>query len=164
MTTHDPPPLAIERTNTVLYCERWSETVAFYRSVMGLGVAFENDWFVEFELTASAFLSIADSSRATIAAVQGQGITLTWQVPELGVARAVRGQRHRRHGDTAQVGRTRVLLPRPGGSPDRALVRPHLTPGPLSPRDLHVVSKRAAADFPIVTCEPINRPARRNRS
>jgi catechol 2,3-dioxygenase-like lactoylglutathione lyase family enzyme len=71
----------------VLYCERWSETVAFYRSVLGLSVAFHNDWFVEFQLTTSSFLSVADSSRATIAAVQGQGVTLTWQVADAGEAR-----------------------------------------------------------------------------
>ena len=72
----------------MLYCERWSETVAFYRSVLGLSVAFHNDWFVEFELTPSSFLSVADSARATIGAVQGQGVTLTWQVADVGAARA----------------------------------------------------------------------------
>jgi catechol 2,3-dioxygenase-like lactoylglutathione lyase family enzyme len=87
MTTHDQSRFAIDRTNTVLYCQRWTETVAFYRSVLGLSVAFDNDWFVEFELTSSSFLSIADSSRATVAAVQGQGVTLTWQVPDLHRAR-----------------------------------------------------------------------------
>jgi catechol-2,3-dioxygenase len=82
-------PLAIERTNTVLYCARWSETVAFYRSVIGLDVALENDWFVEFRLTSSSFLSIADASRATIGAVHGQGITLTWQVEDLSAVRTL---------------------------------------------------------------------------
>ena len=81
MTTRDESVLSIERTNTVLYCERWLETVAFYRTVLGLRVAFENDWFVEFQLAGSSFLSIADASRATIGAVDGQGVTLTWQVP-----------------------------------------------------------------------------------
>ena len=73
----------------MLYCELWSETVAFYRSVLGLSVAFHNDWFVEFQLTSSSFLSIADSARATIGAVQGQGVTLTWQVVDVGEARAM---------------------------------------------------------------------------
>jgi len=82
MTTHQPL-LAIDRTNTVLYCDQWTETVAFYESVLGLPVAFHNDWFVEFELTSSSFLSIADASRATMAAVHGQGVTLTWHVPDL---------------------------------------------------------------------------------
>lgn len=89
MTTHDPSGLPIERTNTVLYCERWPETVAFYRTVLGLGVAFENEWFVEFQLTSSSLLSIADASRATIRAVDGQGVTLTWRVPNLGETRTV---------------------------------------------------------------------------
>jgi catechol-2,3-dioxygenase len=82
-------PLAIERSNTVLYCARWSETVAFYRSMIGLDVAFENDWFVEFRLTSSSFLSIADASRATIGAVNGQGVTLTWQVEDLSAVRTL---------------------------------------------------------------------------
>jgi catechol 2,3-dioxygenase-like lactoylglutathione lyase family enzyme len=75
--------LTIERTNTVLYCERWEATVAFYQSVLGLTVAFRNDWFVEFQLTMSSFLSIADSARATLHSVDGQGVTLTWRVPDL---------------------------------------------------------------------------------
>ncbi len=73
----------------MLYCERWSETVDFYRSVLGLSVEVDNDWFVEFTLTSSSFLSLADSSRATIGAVQGQGVTLTWQVADAGNARAM---------------------------------------------------------------------------
>ena len=89
MTTRDPSGLSIERTNTVLYCERWPETVAFYRTVLGLGVAFENDWFVEFQLTSSSLLSIANASRATIRAVDGQGVTLTWRVPKLHETRTV---------------------------------------------------------------------------
>ena len=85
----DGAPLTIERTNTVLYCERWSQTVAFYRSVIGLSVAFENDWFVEFQLASSSFLSIADASRATIDPVEGQGVTLTWKVADLTAARTL---------------------------------------------------------------------------
>ena len=73
----------------MLYCERWAETVAFYRSVLGLSVALDTDWFVEFQLTSSSFLSVADSSRATIGAVRGQGVTLTWQVADVGEARTM---------------------------------------------------------------------------
>jgi catechol-2,3-dioxygenase len=85
----DGAALTIERSNTVLYCERWSETVAFYRSAIRLGVAFENDWFVEFQLTSSSFLSVADASRATIEPVEGKGVTLTLQVADLAAARAL---------------------------------------------------------------------------
>ncbi|MCZ7666833.1 MAG: VOC family protein [Chloroflexi bacterium] len=50
---------------------------------MCLPVSFENDWFVEFQLTETSFLSIANSARTTIADVQGQGVTLTLQVADI---------------------------------------------------------------------------------
>jgi catechol 2,3-dioxygenase-like lactoylglutathione lyase family enzyme len=71
------------RSNTILYCDRWSDTVAFYRSVLGLTVASERKWFIEFELHDRAFVSVADASRATIPAGNGEGITLSWQVDGL---------------------------------------------------------------------------------
>ena len=80
--------IALQRTNTILYCRRWLETVHFYKNQMGLPVVFENDWFVEFRLTDTSFLSIADSARATISDVQGQGMTLTWQVTSLASIKA----------------------------------------------------------------------------
>ena len=93
MTTRDESVLSIERTNTVLYCERWLETVAFYRTVLGLRVAFENDWFVEFQLAGSSFLSIADASRATIGAVDGPPppapVTPSWSVLSTGLTNFV---------------------------------------------------------------------------
>lgn len=78
-----PPILSPTRANTILYCRDWAATVAFYRQQLGLPVSFENDWFVEFSLNEGACLSIADASRASIAAVAGQGITLAWQVSNL---------------------------------------------------------------------------------
>jgi uncharacterized glyoxalase superfamily protein PhnB len=45
-----------------------------------LPITFASEWFVEFELTASARLSIADERRATIKSSRGQGITLTFEV------------------------------------------------------------------------------------
>lgn len=77
------PVFAPKRANTILYCRHWSATVAFYRHLLELPVSFENDWFVEFQLNEGAYLSIADASRASIAAVAGQGITLAWQVRDL---------------------------------------------------------------------------------
>jgi catechol 2,3-dioxygenase-like lactoylglutathione lyase family enzyme len=56
-------------------------------------VEFHNDWFVEFRLTSSSFLSIADAARATIGAVAGQGVTLTWMVPDPAATRAVLQER-----------------------------------------------------------------------
>ena len=75
--------LEVERTNTVLYVERWSEAVAFYREVLGLTVAFENDWFVEFALNAGSFVSVADASRSSVRAGDGAGVTLSWQVADV---------------------------------------------------------------------------------
>ena len=84
--------LQLRRTNTILYCQNWEATVAFYRDMLGLPVTFANDWFVEFALyagadTGSAHLSVANAARASIAAVEGQGITLAWQVDDLPAVR-----------------------------------------------------------------------------
>ncbi len=78
-----PLPSAVKRTNTILYVRRWKETVAFYRDLLGLEITFQRDWFVEFRLTPTAFLSVADQSRATIASADGKGITLSFQVDDL---------------------------------------------------------------------------------
>lgn len=77
------PLVSTRRTNLILYCRMWDETVRFYRELLRLKVHFENDWFVEFQLSTESFLSIADSRRATIDDGQGQGMTLTWQVLDL---------------------------------------------------------------------------------
>ena len=73
-------------TNTILYCQQWQATVAFYRDQLHLPVTFASDWFVEFQLTATARLSVADERRATIKSSAGAGLTLTFQVPEIQVA------------------------------------------------------------------------------
>lgn len=71
------------RTNTILYCRHWQETTAFYRDVFNFPITYQNDWFVEFQLSSDAYLSIADESRASIQSVHGQGITLSWQIPNV---------------------------------------------------------------------------------
>lgn len=73
----------IQRANTILYCRKWRETVAFYRDLLALPIAFENGWFVEFRLGDDAYLSIANADRATIQSANGAGITLAWQVEDL---------------------------------------------------------------------------------
>lgn len=73
----------INRTSTILYCNHWKETVAFYRDGIGLEVAFQNDWLVEFSLTRNAFLSIADHSRTTMSSSEGKGITLSFQTDNI---------------------------------------------------------------------------------
>ena len=79
--------LSIQRTNTILYCARWEQTVAFYREGLGLPVTFVNDWFVELQLTDGGYLSVADGRRASIEPNHGTGLTLSWQVPDVAVAR-----------------------------------------------------------------------------
>lgn len=70
-------------TNTILYCRQWQATVTFYRDLLKLSVTFASDWFVEFALTETARLSVADEQRATIKSNAGAGITLTFQVQDL---------------------------------------------------------------------------------
>jgi catechol 2,3-dioxygenase-like lactoylglutathione lyase family enzyme len=79
----------IDRVNTVLYCDEWAPTVAFYRDTLGFDVVHEKDWFVEFRLTDDAFLSVADARRTTIEAVGGKGITLTLHTDALADTKAV---------------------------------------------------------------------------
>jgi catechol 2,3-dioxygenase-like lactoylglutathione lyase family enzyme len=81
--------IKVDRTNTVLYCDRWAATVAFYRDLLGFDVAHETDWFVEFRVTTDAFVSIADARRATIDAAGGKGVTLTLHTDALGETRAL---------------------------------------------------------------------------
>jgi uncharacterized glyoxalase superfamily protein PhnB len=69
--------------NTVLYCRRWRETVAFYEQVLGLERAFANDWFVELRVGVGAFLSLADERRASIRSAGGAGITLSLRVDDV---------------------------------------------------------------------------------
>jgi len=78
----------VTRTNTILYCNRWSETVAFYASVLGLPITFENDWFVEFRIGDNAFVSVADGSRSSVRPGDGAGLTLSWEVSDLEAAHA----------------------------------------------------------------------------
>ena len=93
MSNAPSPWLGIDRANIILYCRHWQNTVRFYRDQLALPVAFENDWFVEFQLTAGAYLSIADSRRASIRDVHGQGITLTLRVPDIDAVQAELQQR-----------------------------------------------------------------------
>ena len=72
----------IRIVNTIVYCRRWQETVSFYRNTLGFPVTFENDWFVEFKITAHARISIANEQRATIKSSGGQGLTLAFQVEQ----------------------------------------------------------------------------------
>jgi catechol 2,3-dioxygenase-like lactoylglutathione lyase family enzyme len=85
--------MKIVRSNTILYCERWRETVAFYRDILKLPVGMEKEWFVEFRLTDTAMLSVADTSRATIDTSRGEGITISLRVDNVDQARAALEER-----------------------------------------------------------------------
>lgn len=78
----------IEVANTVLYCDRWRACVDFYRAGLGLRECFRRDWFVEFELTKTARLSVADASRTSIGSAGGSGVTVTLRVADVRAARA----------------------------------------------------------------------------
>ncbi|MCB9152308.1 MAG: VOC family protein [Caldilineaceae bacterium] len=80
------PLFPIQRNNTILYCQQWDATMRFYGDLLRLPVTFANDWFVEFQLTDGAFLSIANAARATIKPAQGHGITLSWRVDDIALA------------------------------------------------------------------------------
>ncbi len=79
--------VVVRKANTILYTDRWRDTVAFYRDVLQLPVAMTKEWFIEFRLDQGSFLSVADAGRATIAAGSGAGITLSWQVDDVLVVR-----------------------------------------------------------------------------
>lgn len=81
------PEISVNRTNTILYCEAFEQTVSFYQDVLKLKVASQKDWFVEFRLRDRVYLSVADAGRTTIPAGKGDGITLSWQVEDVREAR-----------------------------------------------------------------------------
>ena len=73
----------IKRSNTIVYCDQWEQTVTFYGDELGLDIAFQNDWLVEFRLTATSFVSVADQSRTTISGAACEGITLSLQIDDI---------------------------------------------------------------------------------
>jgi predicted enzyme related to lactoylglutathione lyase len=73
----------IKSANIILYCKKWEETVAFYRTGLTLPITTSTEWFVEFKLTESSRLSVADESRTSIKSGSGQGITIGLQVRDI---------------------------------------------------------------------------------
>jgi len=43
----------------------------------------DKGWFIEFQLTGSTCLSVADTAHASIPSASGAGITLSWQVENI---------------------------------------------------------------------------------
>ena len=75
--------MKINSANTILYCNRWKETVEFYATGLNLRVLLDREWFVEFQLTGSARLSIADAARTTVKSNDGNGIAISLKVDNL---------------------------------------------------------------------------------
>ena len=78
--------MKIKLTNTILYCNRWKETVEFYSNGLNLTIHSSRKWFVEFRLTDSARLSIADTARACVKSNNGKGITISLKVDDIQAA------------------------------------------------------------------------------
>jgi predicted enzyme related to lactoylglutathione lyase len=71
-------------SNTILYCDRWQETVDFYQQILGLKLNFAKDeWFREFQLTETSTISVAAASYCSVKSSGGQGVTLSFQVADL---------------------------------------------------------------------------------
>ena len=75
--------MKIKAANTILYCKKWRETVAFYQDGLKLLAISSNEWFVEFELNEMSRLSVADETRTSIKSGDGKGITISLQVSDI---------------------------------------------------------------------------------
>lgn len=77
----------IQRSNTIIYCARFSETVRFYKDILQLPVTLDNGWFIEFRLLDASYLSIADAEETSQPPSFGRGITLSLKINDLNRAR-----------------------------------------------------------------------------
>jgi hypothetical protein len=75
--------MQIKSTNIILYCKKWEETVAFYQTGLHLPITVSTEWFVEFEVTRTSRVSVADEYRTSIKSAGGRGITITLQVTDV---------------------------------------------------------------------------------
>lgn len=75
--------IKIKSTNTILYCKNWNETVSFYKKLLNRPVLISLDWFIEFKISDSSRLSIADETRSSIDSSHGKGITITFEVADI---------------------------------------------------------------------------------
>ena len=74
-------------SNIILYCEKWEETTDFYSNRLGLPITFSCDWFMEFRLTDTSRMSIADEKKSRIKSPQKKGITVALQVRDIDAVR-----------------------------------------------------------------------------
>lgn len=73
----------IKSANTILYCKKWEEMVAFYQTGLKLPITVSTEWFVEFKLTGTSRLSVADESHTSIKSGSGKGLTIGLQVADI---------------------------------------------------------------------------------
>ncbi len=73
----------IQRTNTVIYCDKWESAKHFYEVVLQLPIAMETEWFAEFSLGNQAYVSLIDTAHTQHASSNGVGMLLTWRVANL---------------------------------------------------------------------------------
>lgn len=73
----------IKTANMILYCKKWKEMFAFYKTQLGLLITISRGWFVEFKLNEGARLSIADEARTSIDSNDGKGLTITMEVDDI---------------------------------------------------------------------------------
>ena len=71
-----------ETVNIILYCEKWKQTVEFYRDIIGFQEKMANNWLIEFEVAEHVCLSVAKASATSINSAGGAGITVTFKVPD----------------------------------------------------------------------------------
>lgn len=75
--------MKIRAANTILYCRKWEETVAFYRDGVKLPILSSTNWFVEFKLNETSRLSVANEARTSIKSGDGKGVTISLQITDL---------------------------------------------------------------------------------
>ncbi len=73
----------IKLANSILYCKKWEETVALYQTGLRLPITVSTEWFVEFKLTGTSRLSVADESHTSIKSSSGKGITIGLHVVDI---------------------------------------------------------------------------------
>ena len=81
--------LNIVSVNTILYCRQWTETVEFYEHKLKFNKHRLSDWLIEFKITNSMAISLANEDRTSVKSVSGQGITITWQVDNIEESRCM---------------------------------------------------------------------------
>jgi catechol-2,3-dioxygenase len=80
--------MQIKSANIILYCKKWEEMVAFYQIGLELPITVSTEWFVEFKLTGTSRLSVADESHTSIKSGNGKGITIGLQVVDIAIAQS----------------------------------------------------------------------------